>query len=98
MLARTIAITFLAFYTTTLIYSKIVLDPLGEALWEASPQVPDKQPPIFIPFPGTTKELKPQPYRGRDPEWQEFVKFSRDRDKARRVKGLSPFPWFVLGC
>ena len=50
--------------------------------------------PFFIPFPGTTKEIKPKPYRGSDPEWQEFVKFSKDQDLGKRVRG----GWFhILG-
>ena len=43
--------------------------------------------PLFIPFPGTTKQLKPVPYRGSDPEWQEYIKFSQDQKLAKRVRG-----------
>jgi hypothetical protein len=43
--------------------------------------------PLFIPFPGTTKQLKPKPYRGSDPEWQEFIKFGKDQKLAQRVRG-----------
>lgn len=42
---------------------------------------------LFIPFPGTTKQLKPNPYRGSDPEWQEFIKFSKDQGLAKSVRG-----------
>lgn len=41
---------------------------------------------LFIPFPGTTKQLKPKPYRGSDPEWQEFINFSKDKELARKVR------------
>ncbi|CAG8953077.1 hypothetical protein HYFRA_00003272 [Hymenoscyphus fraxineus] len=41
---------------------------------------------LFIPFPGTAKEVKPPPYRGTDPEWQEFIKFSKDRPLQDRVR------------
>ncbi|TRX94917.1 hypothetical protein FHL15_004002 [Xylaria flabelliformis] len=34
--------------------------------------------PFFIPFPGFTKMVEPLPYRGSDPEWQAFVKVSKD--------------------
>ncbi|KAF2435846.1 hypothetical protein EJ08DRAFT_729712 [Tothia fuscella] len=40
---------------------------------------------IFIPFGWP----KPQPktfYKGTDPEWQEFIKFSKDRDKQKDVQ------------
>ncbi|RDW87584.1 hypothetical protein BP5796_03278 [Coleophoma crateriformis] len=52
---------------------------------------------LFIPFPGTTKMLRPVPYRGSDPEWQEFVKFSKDpalgksirEELAQHVRGMA---------
>ena len=47
----------------------------------------DEEKPLFIPFPGTTKQLKSQPYRGSDPEWQEFIKFSKDQELAKSVRG-----------
>ncbi|KAI0446412.1 hypothetical protein F4803DRAFT_503452 [Xylaria telfairii] len=34
--------------------------------------------PFFIPFPGFTQMVEPLPYRGSDPEWQAYVKVSRD--------------------
>jgi hypothetical protein len=42
---------------------------------------------LFIPFPGTTKQLKPIPYRGSDPEWQEYIRFSQDQKQAKLVRG-----------
>ncbi|KAH8167939.1 hypothetical protein CIB48_g287 [Xylaria polymorpha] len=33
---------------------------------------------FFIPFPGFTQMVEPLPYRGSDPEWQAYVKVSRD--------------------
>lgn len=74
------------------IYSKLVLDPLEDAAEEALKHIPDTEledeegKPFFIPFPGTTKQMKPKPYRGSDPEWQEFMKFSRDPDLAKSVR------------
>lgn len=43
--------------------------------------------PMFLPFPGTYKELKPKPYAANDPEWRCFVKFSKDKDEAKRARG-----------
>ncbi|ORY57887.1 uncharacterized protein BCR38DRAFT_354178 [Pseudomassariella vexata] len=34
--------------------------------------------PLFIALPFTQKMVEPKPYRGSDPEWQAFAKFSRD--------------------
>ena len=47
----------------------------------------EEHKPLFIPFPGTTKELKPAPYSGSDPEWREFVKISKDKELIKRVRG-----------
>jgi hypothetical protein len=76
------------------IYSKFVLEPLFNAIDDGEevdlPDLPEDEedkPLLFIPFPGSTKELKPVPYRGSDPEWQEFIKFSRDQALAKRVRG-----------
>lgn len=43
--------------------------------------------PFFIPFPGTIRQKTPRPYRGSDPEWQEFIKFSKDPSLGKRVRG-----------
>ena len=49
-------------------------------------ELEEEQKPLFIPFPGTTKKIAPQPYRGSDPEWQEFIKFSKDQELAQSVR------------
>ena len=83
----------IAIYVCYKIYSKVVLDPLERAAIEAMKDMPEElsedelHRPMFIPFPGTTKQLKPKPYRGSDPEWQEFIKFSKDQKLAQRVRG-----------
>jgi hypothetical protein len=80
----------------------VILDPIDRFLEDKFPEGTymteeeiENQKPIFIPFPGTTKKLKPKPYRGSDPEWQEFVKFSKDRPLQNRVRGLSGKTWIV---
>ncbi|RFU32774.1 hypothetical protein B7463_g3555, partial [Scytalidium lignicola] len=70
---------------------RIVLEPLERAALEALKNVPEKElqeedGPIFIPFPGTTKQINPPPYRGSDPEWQEFIKFNKDQELAKNVR------------
>ena len=76
-------------------YSKVVFDPLAKALDDGADlelrdqerEDEEEDASFFIPFPGTTRQLEPKPYRGSDPEWQEFVKFSKDQERAKRVRG-----------
>ncbi|KAI1827463.1 hypothetical protein F4861DRAFT_536027 [Xylaria intraflava] len=42
--------------------------------------------PIFIPFPGFTRTIEPSPYRSTDPEWQTFLKVSRNRALQRTIR------------
>lgn len=83
------ACVFLICYST---YNRIVLEPLERAAVEALKNVPEKEleeeeeGPLFIPFPGTTRQINPPPYRGSDPEWQEFIKFNKDQELAKNVR------------
>jgi hypothetical protein len=88
---RTLVVWGMTGYLSIYMFGRVVLDPLESALEQELKGMPaedlEEDKPLFIPFPGTTKELKPKPYRGSDPEWKEFVKFSYDRplqDKIRR--------------
>ncbi|KAB8304170.1 hypothetical protein EYC80_003589 [Monilinia laxa] len=89
--AKNVAITFIVTYVCFEIYSRLVLSPLDKAAEEASKHIPDEEfqevePPLFIPFPGTTKQLPVIPYKGTDPEFQEFIRLSKDAkllDKLR---------------
>ncbi|KAL5315012.1 hypothetical protein ACEPPN_017662 [Leptodophora sp. 'Broadleaf-Isolate-01'] len=87
---RTILIYILAAYVGASVYSSVVLDPLERAALDAIQDLPaeefEEPAPLFIPFPGTTKQLPLVPYRGTDPEWQEFVKFSKDKKLAQKVR------------
>jgi hypothetical protein len=85
-----------ALYISFNIYAKMVLDPLARTLDDMDesglPDLPEddeeeEDESFFIPFPGTTKQLEPKPYRGTDPEWQEYIKFSKDQELAKRVRG-----------
>ncbi|KAI1082106.1 hypothetical protein F5B20DRAFT_578874 [Whalleya microplaca] len=42
--------------------------------------------PLFIPFPFTTRMVEPLPYRSTDPEWQAFVKVSKNRKLVRTIQ------------
>jgi hypothetical protein len=90
---RTVALYALAYYLCYEAYNKIVWGPLDRAADEALQDLPEEEEeelekPLFIPFPGTTKQLKPVPYKGSDPEWKEFIKFSKDQNLAKKVRGL----------
>ena len=39
----------------------------------------------FIPL-GWARQCPQQPYKGTDPEWQEFVNFSRDEERGAQVR------------
>lgn len=91
MTCRQVALTTVAFVIGWQIYSQVVLAPLGHAAGKALEEMPDEDhdedsQPFFIPFPLTTQQLAPQPYRGNSPEWAEFVKFSKDQQAAKRVR------------
>lgn len=70
----------------------MVFDPLDDAATDAVKQIPASEleeiddKPIFIPFPGTTKQVMPRPYKGSDPEWQEFIRFSKDPKLGKSVR------------
>lgn len=89
------AISLLTIYLSTTVYTQLVFGPLDKAMSDAVRHMPvedeeeedEEDGFLFIPFPGTTKELKPRPYRGSDPEWQEFIKFSKDQGLAKSVRG-----------
>ena len=65
------------------------LDKFGEELEKSQQTVSgevEEEDAIFLPFPGTIKEIEQKPYRGTDPEWQEFLKFSKDIGLNKKVK------------
>jgi hypothetical protein len=70
----------------------VVFDPLDDAATDAVKHIPESEleeideKPLFIPFPGTTKQIPTRPYKGSDPEWQEFVKFSKNPELGKSVR------------
>ncbi len=67
------------------------LDKLSEELEkdmdeETKKELSESKDGLFIPFPGTTKKLTPRPYKGSDPEWQEFIKFSKNPALGKSVR------------
>jgi hypothetical protein len=75
------------------LFSHIVLSPLDKFEEDFEKNLDEQtkkeieEETLFIPFPGTTKQLKPRPYRGSDPEWQEYIKFTKDQALGKRVRG-----------
>ena len=87
-----LAFYFITSYICYDIYGRMVLDPIDKAAMEAMEGMPaevagEVDDPLFIPFPGTVKETRRKPYRGSDPEWQEFIKFSKDKTGQTKVRG-----------
>lgn len=64
----------------------IALAPLEKAAEELEDEEDEEDHSIFLPFPLTIKEIKPLPYKGTDPEWIEFVKFSKSQELNRSVR------------
>ncbi|KAL2022103.1 hypothetical protein VTK56DRAFT_6147 [Thermocarpiscus australiensis] len=46
----------------------------------------DDDEPLFIPFPLTTKKVTQLPYRASDPEWQQFVRISKDPEWRNQIQ------------
>lgn len=84
---RTSLVIFLG-YT---VWEHLTLKPLAQKLQEITNGAPEmdeeEEGGLFIPFPGTIEEIQQPPYRGSDPEWQAFVKFSKDVQMQKRCKG-----------
>ncbi|KAM3086108.1 hypothetical protein ACMFMG_000248 [Clarireedia jacksonii] len=92
---------------------RLVFDPLDDAATDAVKHIPASEleeiddKPLFIPFPGTTKQIPVRPYKGSDPEWQEFIKFSKDPELGKSVrndlaehvlKSISQHPLIAMRC
>ncbi|OBT69904.1 hypothetical protein VE03_00598 [Pseudogymnoascus sp. 23342-1-I1] len=89
MLGSAIGVLFLCKAFTFIAFSP--LDKLADE-FEKEGGMPDGGTPedlddsLFIPFPGTIKEIPQYPYRGSDPEWQEYVKFNRDSTRIKEIR------------
>jgi hypothetical protein len=72
------------------VFTSVVFSPLDNLSLdeETAREVEEQGGSIFIPFPGTIKQVQPPPYRGSDPEWQEYIKFSKDPALGKRIRGM----------
>ncbi|KAK4680602.1 hypothetical protein QC764_100640 [Podospora pseudoanserina] len=57
----------------------------NQELMESMPEE-EEAVDIFIPFPLTTERHEPQPYSGKDPEWREFVRLSKDKERLDQIR------------
>jgi hypothetical protein len=71
-----------------MLFDAVVLAPLDKIADELEVDEDAEEDSVFIPFPLTTKLVQPPPYRGTDPEWQEYIKFSKDPALAKRIRGM----------
>ena len=84
------------FYACYQVYTSTVFGTLGDWLDEQEAQMTEKErkelddeiEPFIIPLPFTTKQVEPLPYRGSDPEWQTFIKVSKNHALVRDLECL----------
>ncbi|KAF9872566.1 hypothetical protein CkaCkLH20_10063 [Colletotrichum karsti] len=50
-------------------------------------EMEEETEPWFIPFPFTTKQVSQPPYKGSDPEWQQYVKISKNKELQNHIRG-----------
>ncbi|CAJ2500745.1 Uu.00g035980.m01.CDS01 [Anthostomella pinea] len=83
------------YYGCYLIYDRVVFGTLGKWAHDQEAQLSEKErqelddedlEPLFIPFPGTTKMVEPLPYRGSDPEWQAYLKISKNQKLVQSIQ------------
>lgn len=68
-------------------YNNFVFRPLEQAMDDPDlPELEEEMQPMFFPLPLTWKEVKQASYRGSDPEWQEFIKLSKQQDLIQQIR------------
>jgi hypothetical protein len=83
-------ISMIIYYTLYQVYDRVVFGQVDNLDMDDLPgdeEEEEEEEDLFLPFPGTYKLLNPVPYAASDPEWKGFVKFSKDKDAAKRVRG-----------
>ena len=79
-------ILFSAYQTVVLGSLSKALDSLAEDEEQGEEEDEEELEPIFIPLPFTTRQIDPPPYSGKDPEWREFIKASKDKDLQKKLR------------
>ncbi|KAK3328789.1 hypothetical protein B0H66DRAFT_596404 [Apodospora peruviana] len=88
-----------ATYICVSIYHAVVIKPLADSLAgledmklkeeeeeEEEVDEEEEEEDLFIPLPLTTMRVRPQPYAGTDPEWQEFARVAKDKDLQSKMR------------
>jgi hypothetical protein len=76
------------FLSFVVAFDMIVINPLLKATVGLEvPEDDEDEEPFFIPTPFTVRSVRSEPYSGSDPEWQAFIKVSKDRDLQERIMG-----------
>lgn len=85
---RRSAINVTGILITYYIWEYCAVVSIPEGLPDATPQEKEEMDknPFFIPFLGTTRPLPLKPYKGTDPEWQEFIKFSKNAQLQNQIR------------
>lgn len=91
---RNVLIGTVVFYVSYQVYTTVVFSPLYAWLEEEEKHLTPRQLKelseedldTFIPLPLTMRSVQPPPYSGQDPEWQEFVRISRDMPYQERMR------------
>ncbi|KAK4187909.1 hypothetical protein QBC35DRAFT_217328 [Podospora australis] len=86
--------TFVKLFLAVQVFDKCIAGPLvkflkedPEAIAAAKEQEEeDEDLGMFFPFPLTLKRHEPEPYSGKDPEWQEFIRMSKDKDLMIKIR------------
>lgn len=77
---RNVAIGAGVLYVCWSVYlTRVVVPPIAKHIEEDGT-------PIFFPFPFTSKVVESRPYKGTDPEWQEYIRIARDRDLLLKIR------------
>jgi len=77
MTLKSITIHVIVIFAGWQVFNMAIASAIPKEFLEAEREEEDMKP-LFIPFPGTVKQLPPKPYAGNSPEWQEFIKLSKD--------------------
>lgn len=64
-------------------FTRVVVPPIADHIEEDGA-------PIFFPFPFTSKVVESRPYKGSDPEWQAYIRISKDKDLLLKIKSRFP--------
>lgn len=95
IIPRRLVVNTVGFVMTLYVFDTLILNTLDRAADKIESRLSEKEKkeleemddePLFIPFPLTIQQKLPVPYKGSDPEWLEFIKFSKDPELGKRIR------------